>query len=56
MITVKHFLKDGTETESVKGHVIKPDECPDYYRQLERIARKENDGCRNDTERSERVA
>ena len=29
-----HFLRDGTMLESIEGHVVKMEDCPDIYWQM----------------------
>lgn len=55
-MTVRHILKDGTETDSVEGLMISPDDCPEFYDILGRVCRKEADGKKDNTERPGRVA
>ena len=28
---IRHFLKDGTEVDSIEGHVVKMEDCPEIY-------------------------
>lgn len=53
---VRHILKDGTETDSVEGLRISPEDCPEFYAILGRICGKEADGKKDNTERPGRVA
>lgn len=40
MITIHHVLKDGTEAESIEGHVIKADEFQVLYEVINRIQKE----------------
>ena len=43
MITIRHVLKDGTEVDSIEGHVISGDEFPQLYEVIGRIVKGTND-------------
>lgn len=48
MITIHHVLKDGTEVDSIEGHVIKADEFSTLYEVINRISnRKDQDDDQN---------
>ena len=39
-VTVRHFLKDGTEVDSVEGRVVKYEDCPGAYHVLDSINKR----------------
>ena len=43
MITIRHVLKDGTEVDSIEGHVIKAEEFPQLYEEVGRIMKGTDD-------------
>lgn len=53
---VRHILKDGTETDSVEGLMISPEDCPEFYAILGRICGKGADGKKDIAEEPGRVA
>lgn len=42
MPKITHHLKDGTVLDSIAGHVVRYDDCPDAYRILRRQIEQEN--------------
>ena len=39
-VTVRHFLKDGSEVDSVEGRVARYEDCPGVYHALESINKR----------------
>lgn len=39
MATIKHVLKDGTQVDSIEGHLIKADEFKVLYEVINRISK-----------------
>lgn len=39
-VTVRHFLKDGTEVDSVEGRVVEYEDCPGVYHALDSINKR----------------
>jgi hypothetical protein len=37
---IRHFLKDGTEVESIEDHVVKMEDCPEIYWRMYVISEK----------------
>lgn len=53
MITIRHILKDGTEVESIEGHVIKADEFQQLYEVVGKIMKgTDNEALRTPESRS----
>ena len=39
---VKHILRDGTELKDIKGHRVKKEDVPMFYKAIEQIERRIN--------------
>ncbi|MCD7757862.1 MAG: hypothetical protein LUH45_06780 [Clostridiales bacterium] len=39
-VRVTHILKDGTVLDSIAGHVVRYEDCPELYRLIGQMARK----------------
>ncbi len=39
MVTINHILKDGTQVDSIEGHLIKADEFKVLYEVINRISK-----------------
>lgn len=37
MVTIRHFLKDGTQVDSIEGRVVSYEDCPTVYDLINRI-------------------
>lgn len=37
-VKVTHVLKDGTKLDSIEGHVVRREDCPEAYEALRKIA------------------
>ena len=37
MAIVRHFLKDGTQVDSIEGRVVSYEDCPEVYHLINRI-------------------
>lgn len=37
MVVVRHFLKDGTQVDSIEGRVVSYEDCPEVYHLINRI-------------------
>lgn len=37
MVTIRHFLKDGTQVDSIEGRVVSYEDCPEVYHLIDRI-------------------
>ncbi len=37
MPTIRHFLKDGTQVDSVEGRVVRHEDCPSVYHALDKL-------------------
>ena len=40
-MTIKHVMKDGTELQSIEGHVVKVEDVKEFYTILGRITKTE---------------
>lgn len=40
MVRIRHFLKDGSEVDSIEGRVVKYEDCPGVYHALDSINKR----------------